>query len=134
MSLQKRLQEIEARKAEIRGLLEGDGEVDLDALEKELKGLADEEQELRRRLNVAASIEAGTAPEVRVIESTAGRAASAQQNRSVDKLESIEYRRAFMEYVTRGVKSDILEFRADETTLPSDIGAVIPTTILDRIV
>ncbi len=44
----------------------------------------------------------------------------------------MEYRRAFMDYVTRGVKNDILEFR--ETTLPSDIGAVIPTTILNRIV
>src|SRR5690606_34827886 len=100
----------------------------------ELKSLNDEEQELRRRLDVAASIEAGTAPEVRAIESTTDRAVSARQNRSVDKLESIEYRRAFMEYVTRGVKNDILEFRADETTLPSDIGAVIPTTILNRIV
>jgi HK97 family phage major capsid protein len=134
MNLRKRLQEIENRKVEIRGLLENDGEADLDALEKELRGLADEEKELRRRLDVAASIEAGTAPEVRVVESTADRAASVQQNRSVDKLESVEYRRAFMDYVTRGIKNDILEFRLDETTLPSDIGAVIPTTILNRIV
>ncbi len=52
----------------------------------------------------------------------------------MDKLESVEYRRAFMDYVTRGIKNDILEFRLDETTLPSDIGAVIPTTILNRIV
>src|SRR5690606_24951103 len=133
MSLQKRLQEIEARKAEIRGLLEGDGEVDLDALEKELKGLADEEQELRRRLDVAASIEAGTAPEVRVIDSTAVQKATVEP-RAVERYDTMEYRRAFMEYVTRGIKSDILEFRADETTLPSDIGAVIPTTILNRIV
>jgi len=132
--VERRLQEIASRKAEIRGLLESDEKVDLEALEAELKALNDEERELRRRLDVAASIEVGTAPEVRVIESTADRAASAQQNRSVDKLESIEYRRAFMDYVTRGIKSDILEFRADETTLPSDISAVIPTTILNRIV
>ena len=39
MNLRKRLQEIEARKAEIRGLLENDGDADLDALEEELKGL-----------------------------------------------------------------------------------------------
>src|SRR5690606_37326280 len=112
MNLRKRLQEIEARKAEIRSLLENDEKADLDALEKELKGLADEERELRRRLDVAASIEAGATSEVRAIESTTDRTASAQQNRSVDKLESIEYRRAFMEYVTRGTKNDILEFRA----------------------
>lgn len=133
MNLRKRLQEIEARKAEIRGLLENDEKADLDALEKELKGLADEEKELRRRLDVAASIEAGTAPEVRVIDSTSVQKATVEP-RAVDRYDTMEYRRAFMEYVTRGIKNDILEFRADETTLPSDIGAVIPTTILDRIV
>lgn len=133
MNLRKRLQEIEARKAEIRGLLENDGDVDLDTLEKELRGLADEEQELRRRLDVAASIEAGTAPEVRVIDSTSAQKATVEP-RAVDRHDTVEYRRAFMDYVTRGVKNDLLEFRADETTLPSDIGAVIPTTILNRIV
>jgi HK97 family phage major capsid protein len=131
MNLRKRLQEIENRKAEIRGLLENDGEADLDALEKELRGLADEEKELRRRLDVAASIEAGTAPEVRVIDSTSVQKAAVEP-RAVDRHDTMEYRRAFMDYVTRGVKNDILEFR--ETTLPSDIGAVIPTTILNRIV
>ncbi len=54
--------------------------------------------------------------------------------RAVDRHDTMEYRRAFMDYVTRGVKNDILEFRANETTLPGDIGAVIPTTILNRIV
>jgi len=38
MNLRKRLQEIEARKAEIRGLLENDEKADLDALEKEPAG------------------------------------------------------------------------------------------------
>ena len=136
MNLRKRLQEIEARKAEIRGLLENDREVDLDALEKELKGLADEEKELRRRLDVAASIQAGTAPEVRVIDSTTVQKATVEP-RAVDRYDTMEYRRAFMDYVTRGVKDDILEFRVDETTGTTglgDIGAVIPTTILNRIV
>ena len=133
MNLRKRLQEIEARKAEIRGLLETDEKADLDALEKELKGLADEEKEIRRRLDVAASIHTGTALEARVVDSTTVQKATVEP-RAMDRYDTMEYRRAFMEYVTRGVKSDVLEFRADETTLPSDIGAVIPTTILDRIV
>ena len=49
----------------------------------------------------------------------------------------MEYRKAFMGYVTRGVKSEHLEFRDNETTGTTglgDIGAVIPTTILNRIV
>jgi len=136
MNLRKRLQEIENRKAEIRGLLENDGEADLDALEKELRGLADEEKELRRRLDVAASIEAGTVPEVRVIDSTSAQKATVE-SRAVDRHDTVEYRRAFMDYVTRGVKSEHLEFRDNETTGTTglgDIGAVIPTTILNRIV
>ena len=132
-SIQKRLQEIEARKAEIRGLLENDGDADLDALEKELKELADEEQELRRRLDVAAGIEAGTAPEVRVIDSTLVQKATVE-SRAVDRHDTVEYRQAFMDYVTRGAKSDILEFRDDAVTGLGDIGAVIPATILNRIV
>ena len=131
MNIKKRLQEIEARKVELRSILENDEKADLDAIETELKSLADEEKELRRRLDVAAGIQAGTV-EARGIESIAR--LEKAESRDVDPHDTMEYRRAFMEYVTRGKKSDVLEFRADETTLPSDIGAVIPTTILNRIV
>jgi Predicted phage phi-C31 gp36 major capsid-like protein len=131
VNIQKRLQEIEARKIELRNMLENDEKADLDAVEKELKSLAAEEQELRRRLEVAAGIQAGGI-EGRKIDST-GLPAKGEA-RDVDSHDTMEYRRAFMEYVTRGKKSDVLEFRADETTLPSDIGAVIPTTIINRIV
>lgn len=58
----KRLAEIEARKAEIRKLLETeDAEVDLEALDKELKSLDAEKAEIERRKTMAASIQAGTA-------------------------------------------------------------------------
>jgi HK97 family phage major capsid protein len=57
-----------------------------------------------------------------------------QQERSSDRYDSAEYRSAFMDYVTKGVKSDQLDFRADATTGTGDIGAVLPTTILNRIV
>ena len=100
-SIQKRLQEIAARKAEIRSLLENDEKADLDALEKELKGLNDEEQELRRRLDVAASIEAGTTPEVRVTDSTSVQKATVEP-RTIDRHDTIEYRRAFMEICHSG--------------------------------
>ncbi|WP_067725361.1 phage major capsid protein [Oceanobacillus damuensis] len=57
-----------------------------------------------------------------------------QNQRSADKYDTPEYREAFMNYVTKGEKSDNLEFRADATTGTGDVGAVIPTTILNRIV
>jgi len=57
-----------------------------------------------------------------------------QQQRSADKFDTPEYRSAFMDYVTKGTKSDNLEFRADAVTGTGDIGAVIPSTILNKIV
>lgn len=63
-----------------------------------------------------------------------GQSQQQQEKRSTDQFDTMEYRQAFMDYVTNGVKSDKLEFRADATTGTSDIGAVIPTTILNKIV
>lgn len=54
--------------------------------------------------------------------------------RSADKHDTPEYRSAFMDYVLKGAKSENLEFRADATTGTGDIGAVIPTTVLNKIV
>lgn len=56
------------------------------------------------------------------------------EERSTDKYDTPEYRSAFMDYVTKGTKSDSLEFRADATTGTGDLGAVIPTTVLNKIV
>jgi len=131
VNIKKRLQEIEARKVELRNILENDENADLDAIEAELKSLAEEEKELRRRLDMAAGIQAG---EVEARKVDGFNREEKVEVREVDPHDTMEYRRAFMEYVTRGKKSDLLEFRADETTLPSDIGAVIPTTIINRIV
>lgn len=129
MNIKKRLQEIEARKLEIRSLLEGDNkDINLDELEKELKALDAEKQELERREQIAAGIQTGTV-QTRTLTTT-----SQPETRTEDKFESTEYRKAFMDYVTRGVKSDVLEFRADAVTGTGDIGAVIPTTILNKIV
>ncbi len=51
-----RLLEIEARKVEIRALLEGTETVDLDALEKELRDLDAEKTQIEKRAQIAASI------------------------------------------------------------------------------
>lgn len=129
MNIEKRLQEIETRKGEIRTLLESGDEVDLENINEELRALDTEEKELRARLEVAKGIQTGTVS-ARSVESTLKPA----ETRTVDPHDTVEYRHAFMEYVTRGKKNDVLEFRANETTQLIDIGAVIPTTILNRIV
>lgn len=55
-----RLQEILQRKAEIRDLLQGDQQIDLDALENELRELEKEEKEIEKRTSLANSINTGT--------------------------------------------------------------------------
>jgi len=131
MGIEKRLAEIAARKVEIRTLLEGTEKVDLDKINVELKALETEETELRKRLEVAKGIQAGTV-QSHIVAST--KVENPEPRQALDPHDTPEYRKAFMEYVTRGVKSDALEFRDDATTGVGDIGAVIPTTILNRIV
>ena len=55
-----RLAEIEARRVEIRALLEGTEEINLEEINAELRALEAEEAEIRARMQVAQSIQAGT--------------------------------------------------------------------------
>lgn len=62
------------------------------------------------------------------------------ENRSIEKMEnvekrsSMEYRKAFMDYIQRGVASDVLETRADAYTSTATASTVIPNTVMDEIV
>lgn len=47
--------------------------------------------------------------------------------------ESLEYRKAFQQFVTRGTAIPV-ELRDDESTLTTDIGSAIPTVLVNRIV
>jgi HK97 family phage major capsid protein len=52
-----------------------------------------------------------------------------------NKYASMEYRQAFMDYVKFGKSSNVLEFHSeDASTGTSDVGAVIPSTILNKII
>lgn len=52
-----------------------------------------------------------------------------------DKFASMEYRQAFMDYVKNGKMSNILEFKsADASTTTGDVGAIIPSTILQEVI
>ena len=131
MLIEKRLAEIKERKVEIRKLLESEEQIDLNKINEELRQLEEEEKELRKRQEIAKGIQDGTI-QARTIETM--KVETASEQRLVDKYDTVEYRKAFMDYVLRGAKSDVLEFREDQTTGLGDIGAVTPTTILNRIV
>lgn len=53
--------------------------------------------------------------------------------RNADPTESVEYRVAFANFITRGTQIP-MELRADATTKTGDVASVIPTTIANRIV
>ncbi|MEI4622082.1 phage major capsid protein [Bacillus pfraonensis] len=127
-----RLQEILQRKAEIRTALEGNGEVDLVALETELRELSEEQTgiETRQRLlQEASAINEGGAPETRTIH-TFNTQQSEEREFGTD---SLEYRNAFMNYVLRG-EAIPAEIRANAITKTGDVGSVIPQTVLNQII
>lgn len=123
-----RLDEIKARKEELRKLLGGTGQMDLDKVQKELDNLDTEETEMRRRQKIAEQINTQEEPEIRQI-------AKPQETKKPvqDKFDTPEYRKAFMAYVCRNTPIPV-EFRADANTLTTDIGTVIPPVTLNKII
>lgn len=126
--MEKRFKEIFARKTEIRSLLQSGEQVDIAALEKELKDLNTEETELRHRQEIADGINLGEIPAATVLPN-----AKEPDARSADPYDTVEYRSAFMAYVTKGTPVPA-EMRSDATSTTADNGAVIPKTILNKII
>lgn len=128
-----RLKEIDARLQEIRDMMddtEKRGDAKFSDLEKEVRELKEEKEELearQRMMDEATRMEQGQI-QGRTIETFN----TNQENRDLGT-DSLEYRKAFMDYVLRG-KEIPSELRADEVTYTKDVGSVIPQTVLNRIV
>ena len=120
MTFIKRMQEINARKAELRSMLEGSGEVDLDAIEKELRDLDTEFKELEKRKATIDGINAGTIPAVEIPNPVTARAADTFDQ---DK----EYRSAWLKTL-QGKALTENEQRAYSTTANSALPAIPEST------
>lgn len=121
-----------ARKAEIAALLADETRSidNFEELETELRDINDKlsQIETRERLaKEAGAINNGTV-EARTIQTFNG--GESPENRSEEQKEA-EYRKAFMNYVLR---SETIPTELRATTLTSDVGSVIPQTVLNRIV
>lgn len=138
------LQEIEARLAAIASEIEQRGaELTTDqlaAFDTEVTALKTERAALvaaaEQRNNLLTSIAEGRSggAVVRSFPSPAAPAgAGGEQRNEADPLDSMEYRRAFMAYALRGTAIPA-EFRADAVSKTAENGAVIPTTVLNRII
>ena len=141
-----RLKEIEARLAQIKGELttrEAElTEAEITALETEVTAL----QEERAALQAAAEKRKALLEKIangEPVEGDGGETAPVNVLRNFkptdnsdgdgDKYGSMAYRKAFMQYVCRGAKIPA-EYRADAVSKTTDVGAVIPTTVLNQIV
>lgn len=145
-----RLKEIELRLAAIKKDVEERGTQltaeELAKYEKEVKDLQEERaaiiQQQEQRTSLLAAIAAGEVPDENgnvtaptVLRSIAPADGSGTQQRAaaVDKYDTMEYRKAFMDYVCRGAAIPT-EYRAASTTTTAESGAVIPTTIMNEII
>lgn len=125
-------EQIAQRKTEIRSLLESAEPADLKALEDELRDLNGKLNEIETRerlMNEAGAINNGQAPETRTIQTFNAEGIEQREQGT----SSEEYRSAFMNYVLRGEEIPA-EIRANATTKTTDVGSVIPETVLNRIV
>lgn len=139
----KTLAEVIARMAEINKEVETRGAEltaeQLAAFAKEVDALKEGRKAIQaaaeQRNAVLASIADGNEPAAVVRAFPAPSPASPEQRSAAesDPHSTVEYRRAFMNYALRGT-SIPAEYRADATTKTSDVGAVIPTTVLNKIV
>ena len=142
-----RLKEIETRLSQIRDELNTKAESltadEITALETEVTSLQEERKRLieaqERRTTLLGRIAegeqlpgGGTAGTVRNF-AGAGGAQTQEPREPEDMHDTVAYRKAFMEYVCRGVAIPV-EFRAAATNTTADNGAVIPTTIMNEII
>lgn len=123
--MEKRLKEIFDKKIEIRSKLETDKDFNADEILAELKSLEQEEIELRSKQETAQKINDNKI-ETKNIEKPKVEEKRTMEN---NKFGTVEYRSAFMAHVTQGAAIPA-EYRS---TLTTDVGAVIPTTIMDKV-
>ena len=129
-----RIQEIETRMNAIKTEIEQDG-ADLDALEVEVRSLKEERAKIlanaEKRKSMLDDIATGVIPSKIIV----GNDEESRKMKKTDenKFETMEYRKAFMDHVIKGTEIPT-EFRTAGPTKTTDIGAVIPTTVLNKIV
>ena len=121
----KRMKEINDRKAELRAMLQGTDEVNLDEIEKELRELDTEFKELEKRKATIDGINMGTIPATEIPNPVAARADVASDSEK-------EYRSAWLRNI-RGLELTDAETRA-LTTATSSAGAAIPTITRNKII
>lgn len=127
MNIIKRMKEINDRKAELRAMLEGTDDVNLDEIKTELRELNTEFEMLENRKKTAEGIAAGTIPAVEIENPIAARSAA---DTAADGEK--EYRAAWLRNI-RGLDLSDAETRA-LTTAAGSVGSAVPTITQNKII
>jgi len=141
----KQIMDLLAKKSEARAALIAKGDASEDVTEiKEIRAQIDAIDAEMRDLNgiletlPAEETESRSGAPIGAVQilGTYGMGGKAKEARddSEDRFDTMEYRKAFMNYVLRGARSEALDYRTDATTATTDISAVIPTTIMNKVI
>ncbi|MGX7745688.1 phage major capsid protein [Rhodopseudomonas parapalustris] len=99
----------------------------------EINAVNKEIDQINAKINMQKTLDAGKNFDENGVE--VSNAAQKPGTQTVNKYASTEYRQAFMDYVKSGKASNILEFKAaDQSSSTSDVGAIIPSTILQEVI
>lgn len=124
-----RLQEIEARIAELEGLTARD-DANIEEIRQEFDALVEERKAILERQEARQALLDDINAAGKVVRNFAS---PTPTGTSQEEDGGIAYRKAFMDYVQRGI--DIpMELRGNENTKTSDVGVTIPQNVLNRIV
>lgn len=123
----KNLKEINARKEELRSLLQSNEDVNLEEIEKELSQLEEMEKSIEKRQSIAKDITLGKI-DAREIDKPSDKSSFDES----DILSSKEYRSAYLKSLQGNILSEI-EQRA-MTTAASSVGSAVPTVTLNKII
>lgn len=103
--------------------------------EQELKDALSEINTIKAQIEMQKAIDDGKTFDSNGQEITGDPAADGETKAKQDVTDTLAYRQAFMDYVKKGTRSEVLQFRsADASTASTDVGAIIPSTILQEVI
>lgn len=137
--LEKRLAKIQAKITELRAKMQAcEDIVEMRSMAGEIDGLTESEADIREELEAIEEDMAAATGEQRGLTPGMIIGSGVATGNTGNGYGSMEYRSAFMDYAIRGVAipEDVVSRAAgaDGTTLSTEIGALIPTTIMNEVI